>query len=112
MQAHYYIESQHYGEIDTEDNKRHCDRHIVFRNLEISSDLALVSLVNAKYATFSLSGFSSNLFMATKINVTVVCFEKSTTTLSLQNMFRSIFDHLQLQVVHDEFEFHLKLQCD
>ena len=27
-------------------------------------------------------------------------------------MFRSIFDHLQLQVVHDEFEFHLKLQCD
>ena len=26
-------------------------------------------------------------------------------------MFRSIFDHLQLQVAHDEFEFHLKLQC-
>ena len=38
--------------------------------------------------------------------------KKWTTTLSLQNMFRSIFDHLQLQVVHDEFEFHLKLQCD
>ena len=50
--------------------------------------------------------------MATKINVTVFCFEKSTTTLSLQHIFRSIFDHLQSQVVHDEFEFHLKLQCD
>ena len=38
--------------------------------------------------------------------------KKSTTTLSLRNMFQSIIDHLQLQVVHDEFEFHLKLQCD
>ena len=38
--------------------------------------------------------------------------KKSTTTLSLQNMFRSIIDHRQLQVVHDEFEFHLKLQCE
>jgi len=112
LQVHYYIESQHFREIDTEDNKRHCDGHTVFRNLEISSDLALVSLVNAKYAPFSLSEFSSNFFMATKINVTVFCFEKSTTTLSLQNMFRSILDHLQLQVVHDEFEFHLELQCD
>lgn len=27
LQAHYYIESQHFREIDTEDNKRHCDRH-------------------------------------------------------------------------------------
>ena len=36
--------------------------------------------------------------------------KKSTKTLSLQNMFRSIIDHRQLQVVHDEFEFHLKLQ--
>ena len=27
-------------------------------------------------------------------------------------MFRSIIDHRQLQVVHDEFEFHLKLQCE
>ena len=26
-------------------------------------------------------------------------------------MFRSIIDHRQLQVAHDEFEFHLKLQC-
>ena len=38
--------------------------------------------------------------------------KKSTTTLSLQNMFRSIIDHRQLQVAHDEFEFHLKLQCE
>ena len=38
--------------------------------------------------------------------------KKSITTLSLQNMFRSIIDHRQLQVVHDEFEFHLKLQCE
>ena len=41
-----------------------------------------------------------------------VVLKNSTTTLSLQNVFRSIFDHLQLQVVRDEFEFHLKLQCD
>ena len=38
--------------------------------------------------------------------------KKSTTTLSLQNMFRSIIDHRQLKVVDDEFEFHLKLQCE
>ena len=38
--------------------------------------------------------------------------KKSTTSLRLQNMFRSIIDHRQLQVVHDEFEFHLKLQCE
>ena len=37
--------------------------------------------------------------------------KKSTTTLSLQNMFRSINDRRQLQVLHDEFEFQLKLQC-
>ena len=41
-----------------------------------------------------------------------IILKKSTTTLSLQNTFRSIFDHLQLQVVHHEFEFHLKLRCD
>ena len=35
--------------------------------------------------------------------------QKSTTTLI---MFRSIIDHRQLQVAHDEFEFHLKLQCE
>ena len=35
--------------------------------------------------------------------------KKSTTTMSLQNMFRSIID-LQLQVVRDKFEFHLKLK--
>ena len=34
--------------------------------------------------------------------------KKSTTTLSLQNMFRSIIDHRQLKVVDDEFE----LQCE
>ena len=38
--------------------------------------------------------------------------KKSTTTLSLQNMFRSINDHCQLQVVHDELELLLKLQCE
>ena len=41
--------------------------------------------------------------------------KKSTTIIviwSLQNTFRSIIDHLQLQVVHDKFEFHLKLQCE
>ena len=38
--------------------------------------------------------------------------KKSTTTLSLQNMFRSIIDHRQLKVVDDEFEFHLKLQYE
>ena len=38
--------------------------------------------------------------------------KKSTKTLSLQSMFRSIIDHLQLHVVHDEVEFHLKLQRD
>ena len=38
--------------------------------------------------------------------------KKSTTTLSLQNMFRSIIDDRQLKVVDDEFEFHLKLQCE
>ena len=27
-------------------------------------------------------------------------------------MFRSIIGHRQLQVVHDEFELHLKLQCE
>ena len=27
-------------------------------------------------------------------------------------MFWLIIDHRQLQVVHDEFEFHLKLQCE
>ena len=37
--------------------------------------------------------------------------KKSTTTLSLQNMFRSIIDHRQLKVV-DDVEFHLKLQCE
>ena len=42
----------------------------------------------------------------------VYILKKSTTTLSLQKMFRSIIDHRQLQVVHDEFEFHLKLQCE
>ena len=47
-----------------------------------------------------------------KSRQTTILIKKSTTTLSLQNMFRSIFDHLQLQVVRDEFEFHLKLQCD
>ena len=38
--------------------------------------------------------------------------KSTTTTLSLQNMFRSIIDHRQLKVVDvdDEFEFHLKLQ--
>ena len=38
--------------------------------------------------------------------------KKWTTTLSLQNMFQSIIDHRQLKVVDDEFEFHLKLQCE
>ena len=38
--------------------------------------------------------------------------KKSTTTLTLQNMFRSIIHHRQLQVVHDEFEFDFKLQCE
>ena len=38
--------------------------------------------------------------------------KKSTTTLSLQNMFQSIIDPRQLKVVDDEFEFHLKLQCE
>ena len=27
-------------------------------------------------------------------------------------MFRSINDHRQLQVLHDEFEFQLRLQCE
>jgi len=27
-------------------------------------------------------------------------------------MFRSIIDHRQLQVLHGEFEFQLKLQCE
>jgi len=27
-------------------------------------------------------------------------------------MFRSIIDHRRLQVVHDEFDFHLELQCE
>ena len=27
-------------------------------------------------------------------------------------MFRSVINHRQLQVVHDEFEFHFKLQCE
>ena len=27
-------------------------------------------------------------------------------------MFRSIIHHRQLQVLHDEFEFQLKLQCE
>ena len=38
--------------------------------------------------------------------------KKSTTTLSMQNMFRLINDHRQLQVSNDEFEFQLKLQCE
>ena len=38
--------------------------------------------------------------------------KKSTTTLSLQKMFRSINDQCQLQVVRDEFELHLKLRCE
>ena len=38
--------------------------------------------------------------------------KKSKTTLSLKNMFRSINDRRQLQVLHDEFEFQLKLQYE
>jgi len=42
----------------------------------------------------------------------LIFLKNKKTTLSLQNMFRSINDHCQLQVLHDEFELQLKLQCE
>jgi len=42
----------------------------------------------------------------------LIFLKNKKTTLSLQNMFRSINGHCQLQVLHDEFELQLKLQCE
>ena len=42
----------------------------------------------------------------------LIFLKNKKTTLSLQNMFRSINDHCQLQVLHDEFELQLKLRCE
>jgi len=46
------------------------------------------------------------------VNSFSTLLKKSTTTLGLQNMFRSIIDRRRLRVVHDGVEFHLKLQCE
>ena len=71
-------------------------RIIIIYNILINSTTSYTATVSGKIKSIPNGRDKSRQILFLK---------KSTTTLTLQNMLRSINDHRQLQVVHDEFEF-------